>query len=86
MDLEEIDDSPSLLIPCENLKSLQSLVLTLVKKKIITDDTTFKLLNVPEEIEDILNDPEYFKPVNVLGFHTIKGKVRELEQKTEELL
>jgi hypothetical protein len=86
MNLDEIDNYPTLVIPCENLKSLQYLVLTLVKKKIITDDTTFKLLNVPEEIEDILNDPEYFKPVNVLGFRTVKGKVRELEQKTEELL
>lgn len=76
---------PGILIPCENLEALKELILELYEKGILTNET-FALKNVPENFNDILNDPTYFESVDICGFKTIKGKTKHLECKTETLL
>lgn len=86
MDLEDLDNCPGIFIPCENIEVLQSLVLELFRVGILHDDETFKLVNVPEDIYDMLNDPSYFEPLDICGFEVKKGNAKELDQNTEDLL
>lgn len=86
MDLEDLDNCPGIFIPCENLEVLQSLVFELFEKRILNDDITFRLTNVPEDIFDMLNDPLYFEPLYVCGFEIKRGKINKIKCKNEDLL
>ncbi|MDD4588891.1 MAG: hypothetical protein PHG06_00480 [Parabacteroides sp.] len=55
MDTTEFDGMPGILIPCESVEALTALVKELYDKGILTDES-IKLVNVPEDIKDILNE------------------------------
>ena len=77
-----LNSLPALVIPCEDLQALQTLLDLLFVNEILTDES-FRFLNVPENINEILNFKDYFEPVEIGGMTAIKGFV---EKKTEDLL
>lgn len=79
-------DSPGILIPCEDLKSLKQLILLLYRKHIFDGDSAFLLKNVPDDIFNILNNDMYFEEVEVIGIKMVRGQLLGLEIPTEELL
>lgn len=83
---EFLEDHPGILIPCGSVEDLQQLVYLLFDKEILEGGTTFCLKNVPENIYDILNNPEYFEETEVCGMHIVKGHLKDLEVPTKDLL
>ena len=78
----DLNNSPSLVIPCDTIEHLKELVDTLYEKEILTDES-IKFLNCPSNILDILNKSYFFEPVDIAGIQAVKGQT---EQHTEDLL
>ncbi|MFA7171308.1 MAG: hypothetical protein WC180_04915 [Candidatus Paceibacterota bacterium] len=81
-----LEERPGILIPCGSLEDLQQLVYLLFDKEILEKEDTFCLKNVPMNIYDILNTPEYFEQTEVCGFRILKGHLKDLENPTVDLL
>lgn len=81
-----LNDYPGILIPCEDLESLQILILLLYECRILDGDSAFLLKNVPENILEILNTDGYFKETEFAGIKMLKGQLKQLEVPTEQLL
>ncbi|MFA7171320.1 MAG: hypothetical protein WC180_04975 [Candidatus Paceibacterota bacterium] len=81
-----LEERPGILIPCGSLEDLQQLVYLLFDKEILEKGDTFCLKNVPMNIYDILNTPEYFEQIEVCGFRILKGHLKDLEKPTVDLL
>jgi len=79
MDLNEL---PTLCIPCETLEHLKKLAAALYENEILTDEP-IGFRNCPPNILDILNKTDYFVPVEVAGIHAVKGQT---EINTNDLL
>lgn len=85
-DFEHLDGSPGIFIPCEDLEALQELIYTLYDEEILDGETSFILKNVPDNILEILNDPDYFDSVEVCGIRLKKGSLKLLEKSNDDLL
>jgi hypothetical protein len=81
-----LEECPGIMIPCGSVEDLQKLVYLLFDKNILESGATFCLKNVPENIYDILNTPEYFEETEVCGFRLLKGRLKDLEKPTKDLL
>lgn len=81
-----LNDYPGILIPCEDIESLQKLILLLYEGRILKKDETFLLKNVPDNILEILNTDDYFETTELAGIKLNKGQLKHLEKPTEELL
>lgn len=77
---------PGILIPCENIESLQKLILLLYERRILERNETFLLKNVPDNILEILNTDSYFETTELAGIKLNKGQLKFLEKPTKELL
>jgi hypothetical protein len=85
----ELDNLPAIQIPCEDIQALKTLVLDLYDKGILVGENygcSIKFVNCPENIEDILNDPEYFKTKKIKGIVIPKRNLKMIEQNREDLL
>lgn len=78
----DIESLPALVIPCEDLQASQELLDLLFKNEILTDES-FRFLNVPENINEILNTKDYFKEVDNGIVKCFQGQV---ERNIEDLL
>ncbi len=78
----DLNDSPSLVIPCDTIEHLKELVDALYEKEILTEES-IKFLNCPSNILQILNRADFFEPVDIAGIKAVKGQT---EQHTEDLL
>ncbi|MFA6335992.1 MAG: hypothetical protein WCX48_10680 [Bacteroidales bacterium] len=81
-----LEDCPGILIPCGSIEDLQKLVYLLFDKSILESGNTFCLKNVPKNMNEILNTPEYFEETEVFGFRLLKGRLKDLEKPTKDLL
>ncbi|HZK71442.1 MAG TPA: hypothetical protein VFD03_08005 [Clostridia bacterium] len=54
MNSDDLGNLPGIFIPCEAIEALKLLLNTLYDKGMLTDER-FKLINCPENIQDILN-------------------------------
>lgn len=78
----DLNEHPSICIPCDTLEHLKELVDTLYEKEILTDETII-FRNCPPNILDILNKTDFFVPVDIAGIHAVKGQT---EINTNDLL
>ena len=78
----DLNNSPSLVIPCDTTEHLKELVDTLYEKEILTEETII-FTNCPSNILQILNRADFFEPVDIAGIQAVKGQT---EQHTEDLL
>ena len=76
MDLNEL---PSLCIPCDTLEHLKELVDTLYEKEILTEETII-FQNCPPNILQILNRSDFFVPVEIAGIKAVKGQTEQLNE------
>jgi hypothetical protein len=77
-----LEDTPSIVIPCTSIEALKNLVDLLYENEILTDETV-RFLNCPENLLEILNKVDFFEPVEIGGMTAVRGFV---EQNTEDLL
>jgi hypothetical protein len=80
------EDYPGVFIPCEDIENLQPLIYTLYNKGILNSETPFLMKNVPEDMMEILNDPDYFNETELFGITLTRSQLKQLERPTDELL
>jgi len=78
----DLDECPTLCIPCDPIKNLIKLVDILYELKILTDESIY-FKNCPQNIVDMLNKPDFFEPVEIGGIKAVKGQT---EINTDKLL
>ena len=83
---DSLEGYPGIFIPCCCIADLQKLTLLLYEEGILGEDSSFLLKNVPENILEILNYPEYFDEIIFCGIEMTKGQLKMLEVPTEDLL
>ena len=81
----EFEQSPGIFIPCEDLESLKGLILELYNAGILTDES-WEAVNVPDNFQEIMNDPSYFEKGELCGVTYRRKGVKGLERRTEDLL
>jgi hypothetical protein len=83
---DSLEGYPGILIPCYSVEDLQKLTLLLYEEGILGKNSAFLLKNVPDNMLEILNYPEYFDEITFSGIEMIKGQLKKLEVPTEDLL
>ena len=78
----DLNNSPSLVIPCDTTEHLKELVDALYNKGILTEETII-FTNCPSNILQILNRADFFEPVEIVGIKAVKGQT---EINTDNLL
>jgi hypothetical protein len=81
----DLSELPGIFIPCENLQALKKLVTELYEKKILSDES-IDFVNCPANLYEVLNDPDYFKIIDISGIKILKGQLVAMTEYTDDLL
>lgn len=85
-DYDYLGECPGIFIPCEDVEALQGLIYALYDNGVLNDETAFILKNAPDNMLEILNNPDFFSEVEILGIVVKGGDLKLLEVNTNDLL